>query len=109
MGSEGRFFANADRVRAALRDIARESRTRTIVLDARTVPFIDVTAARMLADLTDTLHDSNVRLLIAHDVGQVRDVLRLTSSEQRVVYATVEAALDAASPRRGEARGPARE
>ena len=45
------------------------------MIDAETVPFVDVTAARMLDDLTADLHRRGVRLVIARDVGQVRDVL----------------------------------
>jgi STAS domain len=40
-----------------------------------TVPFIDVTAARMLDELSKVLRRREVRLVIARGVGQVRDVL----------------------------------
>jgi MFS superfamily sulfate permease-like transporter len=51
----GLFFANADTVRAAVRAHAAEPGTRAVVLDAETAPFIDVSAARMLVQLTDDL------------------------------------------------------
>jgi sulfate permease, SulP family len=42
----GLFFANADTVRDAIRMHAAEPGTRAVVLDAETVPFVDVSAAR---------------------------------------------------------------
>jgi SulP family sulfate permease len=72
----GLFFANADTVRDAVRAHATTPGTRAVVLDAETAPFIDVSAARMLIQLTEDLRRSGVELVIARDVGQVRDVLR---------------------------------
>jgi sulfate permease, SulP family len=72
----GLFFANADTVRAAVLAHAAEPGTRAVVLDAETAPYIDVSAARMLVGLTADLRRSGVELVIARDVGQVRDVLR---------------------------------
>jgi anti-anti-sigma factor len=72
----GLFFANADHVREAIRHAAAKEGTRAIVLDAETVAFIDVTAADMLATLTGELAATGVELVVAHDVGQVRDTLR---------------------------------
>ena len=54
--------------------------TRAVVLDAQTVAFIDVTAADMLATLTEELAAEGVVLIVAHDVGQVRDTLRETGA-----------------------------
>ena len=71
----GLFFANADAVRAAIGAHAAAPGTRAVVLDAETVPFIDVTAVRMLDELADDLAREGVRLVIAHDIGQVRDLL----------------------------------
>jgi high affinity sulfate transporter 1 len=77
----GLFFANVDTVRAALlhalaeRERGGES-IHTLVLDAETVPFIDVTALQMLDELAQTLEQQGVTLRLARDVGQVRDVLR---------------------------------
>jgi sulfate permease, SulP family len=95
----GLYFANADAVRARILQAATGERIRAVVLDAETVPFIDVTSARMLAELTDELRDRGIRLLIAREVGQVRDVVRHVV-EDRVftnLYPTVEAAVDAAA------------
>ena len=55
-----------------------------MVLDAETVPFIDVTAAEMLAALADDLRARGVTLVIARDVGRVRDVLRRSGDEEHV-------------------------
>ncbi|WP_245645358.1 SulP family inorganic anion transporter [Pseudonocardia acaciae] len=73
----GLFFANADHVRERLRALAGEGTVRAVVLDARTVPFVDVTAAAMLQRLRTDLERDGIRLAIAGDVGQVRDVLAL--------------------------------
>jgi anti-anti-sigma factor len=72
----GLFFANADALRDAIRAHAAEPSTRAVVLDAETIPYVDVTAARMLTLLSSDLQQQGVRLVVARDVGQVRDVLR---------------------------------
>jgi sulfate permease, SulP family len=76
----GLFFANADTVRGRIRRAA-EGR-RAVVIDAETVPFVDVTAAEMLAALDADLRAQGVRLVIAGDVGRVRDVLRRAGDEE---------------------------
>jgi sulfate permease, SulP family len=58
----GLFFANAEHVRQAILAHARADGVKAVVIDAETMPYVDVTAAEML---------SQVR-----DIGQVRDVLR---------------------------------
>lgn len=71
----GLFFANADHVRDRLRALV-DPACRVLVLDAQTTPFIDITAAHMLDELAVTLARDGVRLAIAGDIGQVRDVIR---------------------------------
>ena len=95
----GLFFANADSVRAQVRRQAGKPGVHAVVLDAEAMPFIDVTAARMLAELDEDLARRHFRLLIARDVGLVRDVLRTAEDDPslRQVYPTVEAAVEAAS------------
>jgi len=95
----GLFFANADSVRAQVRRHAAESGVHAVVLDAEAMPFIDVTAATMLQQLDDDLARRHVRLVVARDVGLVRDVLRTADDDPslRHVYPTVEAAVEAAS------------
>ena len=90
----GLFFADADHVRDALR-AAAGSGVHGIVLDARSVPFVDVTAARMLVELTATLATRGVTLVVARDIGQVRDVLRATDGAAPAVFAEVDAAVAA--------------
>ena len=64
------------------------------------MPFVDVTAAEMLERLAEELAARGVRLLIARDVGQVRDVLREPpATGERRVYPTVAEAVDAAGAR----------
>ncbi len=66
------------------------------MLDGETVPFVDVTAARMLDELTADLHRGGVRLVIARDVGQVRDVLARSGGAPAPEYfPSVRAAVDA--------------
>jgi anti-anti-sigma regulatory factor len=78
-----------------------------VVLDAETAPFIDVSAARMLVLLTGDLRRSGVELVIARDVGQVRDVLRRAEDGASLPRAypsvrdAVEAVTDPESPAQG--------
>jgi sulfate permease, SulP family len=77
----GLFFANADAIRGAVRAHALRDGIRAVILDAETIPYVDVTAARMLAQLDDELDRRGVRLVVARDIGQVRDVLRRTEED----------------------------
>lgn len=67
-------------------------------IDAETIPFVDVTSGRMLAALEEQLREQGIRLLLARDVGQVRDVLRSATDDPSLthVYPSVQAAVDAA-------------
>jgi MFS superfamily sulfate permease-like transporter len=95
----GLYFANADPVRSRILQAAAADGIRAVVIDAETIPFIDVTASRMLADLTDELQHQHIRLLIARDIGQVRDVLHHVIDQPTLehFYPTVQAAIDAAN------------
>lgn len=94
----GLFFANADHVRETIR--ARVGpRTVAVVLDAETSPAIDVSATEMLTQLADRLGRDGIELLIAHSIGQVRDVLRRAGEPHGVLqrsYPTVDEAVAAA-------------
>ena len=72
-----------------------------VVLDAQTLPFVGVTAAEMLTRRRDELASQGVTLLLARDVGQLRDVLRQSDTTDaagpRRVFATVEEAVEAAT------------
>ncbi|HVW44323.1 MAG TPA: SulP family inorganic anion transporter [Amycolatopsis sp.] len=89
----GLFFANADRVRATVRKLAAGQKPHLVVLDAETVPFVDVTAARMLGELARDLGRSGARLVLARDVGQVRDVLRRADATPFEICPSVRAAV----------------
>jgi sulfate permease, SulP family len=93
----GMFFANADSVSTRLREAAAAPNVRAVVLDAETTPFLDVTAVEVLDRTASELERQGVRLLMAHDIGAVRDVLREAgaSASLRHIYPTVEAAVDA--------------
>jgi SulP family sulfate permease len=96
----GLYFANAnaDAIRARVLQAVEADNVRAVVIDAETVPFVDVTAARMLAALDDELRARHVRLLIARDIGQVRDILRHAIDDPALtrVYRSVQAAVDEA-------------
>jgi sulfate permease, SulP family len=94
----GLFFANADQVRAEVIRHASDPDVHAIVLDAEAMPFVDVTAVGALEELARRLEADGVRLLVARDIGQVRDVMRSAGGEPELehVYPTVQAAVDAA-------------
>jgi high affinity sulfate transporter 1 len=102
----GLFFANAEAVRAAIKSHAAEPGNRGVILDAEAIPFIDITAVRMLDELADDLARGGQRLVVADDLGQVGDVLDATSETQLGVYRTIDEAIDAVSGR-GSAAKPA--
>ena len=84
----GLFFANADWVRNRIRTAARGEGVTGVVLDAESVPSIDVTAARMLAEVADELQRDGIGFVMARDVGQVRDILREADETDRPRMAT---------------------
>ena len=67
------------------------------MIDAGAIPFVDVTAVRMLVEAGEQLAATGVELAVAHDIGQVRDVLRADEQADASVkvYPTVAAAVDA--------------
>ena len=67
------FFANADAVRDGIRSHVDDD-AKAIVLDAETVPAIDLTAVNMLTRLAGELHREGVELVLARDVGAVREL-----------------------------------
>jgi SulP family sulfate permease len=94
----GLFFTNADSVRRRIKAAAAEEGVRAVVVDAETIPFIDVSAAAMLEALAADLAAEGIRLLLARDVGQVRDVLSKVDARSRIeMYPSVREAVDAAS------------
>jgi SulP family sulfate permease len=104
----GLYFANADAVRDAVRRRARQDGVRAVILDAESVPYLDVTAATALQQLDEELTAAGQRFLIARDVGQVRDVLRRADAGDpnlSLPYPTVRAAV-AALAEKPRADGP---
>jgi SulP family sulfate permease len=95
----GLFFANADWVRDRIRRHAARDGVTTIVIDAESVSFIDVSASRVLDQTVRDLNKAGVLLLLAGDLGQVRDVLRGSEGAASAIrlYPTVQDAVDAAS------------
>ena len=70
------FYANAERFRGRVRTLTRRhDDLRLVVLEASTIPDIDVTAARMLGELRQELEARGIRLVVADAVGSVRDLL----------------------------------
>ena len=92
----GLLFANAEHVRATIRSHVTAD-TKAVVLDAETMPFVDVSAARMLEELAGDLRRDGVALVLARDVGQVRDVLRRAGAVAPLVqvHRTIRDAIDA--------------
>ena len=93
----GLFFANSDYVRQHIRTHLA-SDTVAVVLDGETTPAIDVTATEMLSQLAHDLDRRRVTLMIARDIGQVRDVVHKASPDPSThhIYATVDDAIIAA-------------
>ena len=103
----GLFFANADHVRARIRALVTPQ-TRAVVLDGETTPTIDVSAAAMLVQLARDLDRDGVTLLVARDIGQVRDVLDRTDETAGRIFPTVEDAVAAARADRPGISAPGR-
>jgi high affinity sulfate transporter 1 len=82
----GVFFANADYVHAAIQDAAQADGIRAVVLDCETMPFVDVTAARMIDQLAADLGKRGVRLVVAGEIGQVRDMVAAVSRDGAPEY-----------------------
>jgi high affinity sulfate transporter 1 len=97
----GLYFANADAVRSRLLEAGRQAGVRGLILDAETTPFVDITAARILAAARDELRADGIPLVLARDVGQVRDVLGAVAGDEDpiVSYPTIETAIDAITGR----------
>jgi sulfate permease, SulP family len=92
----GLFFANVEHVRDTIRKHVADD-TKAVVIDAETVPYIDVSAARMLEEFAADLQRDGVALAIARDIGQVRGVLRQSGAGEPLVrvHRTIQDAVDA--------------
>ncbi len=91
----GLFFANAGPIAAEIRSAARRDDVHAIVIDAETMPFIDVTAAQVLDQVARELRADGVQLVIARNIGQVRDVLHAAPGDSILdaAYPTVDEAV----------------
>ena len=101
------LFANADFVRMHVRDLAAEVHDlRLVVLDGRSTPSIDVTASGMLVQLRSDLGRIGAELVLAENIGQVRDVLAMAEPDgEPPLYPTIEAALAAVAPGPTKSKG----
>ncbi len=94
----GLYFANADYVRFRIKEAAGAAGVTAVILDAETIPTVDVTAVRMLVELARDLSRDGVSLLVAHDIGQVRDLLPGGESLPRL-FGTIDEAVASIPPR----------
>jgi high affinity sulfate transporter 1 len=91
----GLFFANADAVRRAVKARAARPGTRGVVIDADAIAFMDITAARMLDELAADLARDGQQLAVAHDLGQVGDVLAAAATGNLSLHRTIDDAIAA--------------
>ncbi len=91
----GLFFANADSVRGAIKARAEQPDVRGVVIDAEAIPFVDITAVRMLDELAEDLDRAGQQLVIAHDLGQVGDLLAANPETNLVIVPTIDEAIAA--------------
>ena len=103
----GLFFANADAIRERVVAAASSTDVHGVVLDCESVPFVDVTAAEMVERLRTLLAPQGTRLVLARDIGQVRDVLGRAGDEvdAATVYPSVSAAVEAVRALQRRTRG----
>lgn len=94
------FFANSDAVRARIRQEAAVDGIVAVVLDAESMPGIDATAIEMLAAVAEDLGARGVHLVLARDIGAVRDLLAASGEPGPALrtYPTVREAVDAVRP-----------
>jgi MFS superfamily sulfate permease-like transporter len=92
----GLFFANADAVRTAIRDRASRPGIVGVVIDAEAMAFVDVTAVRMLEEVAEEMARHGQRLVLAHDLGQVGDLLVSDGATDVAVHRTIDGAIAAA-------------
>ncbi|SDT26154.1 SulP family inorganic anion transporter [Microlunatus soli] len=93
------LFANADYVRDRINELAADvDDLRVVVLDGRSTPLIDLTAASMLVQLRADLNARGVELVLAGNVGRVRDVLATAEvGSEPLLRTTLDEAADSPS------------
>ena len=79
--------------------------TTAVVIAAETISVIDVTAVAMLRELAADFRRDGTELVLARDIGSVRDLLRLGPDGETIrTYPTVRSAIAAIGA--GEAAAP---
>jgi sulfate permease, SulP family len=91
----GLFFANADNVREEIERLATQDGLKAVVLDAETVPSVDLTAVGALLELHEALRRNGISLVMARNIGQVREMFATQDSNDLDVYPTVREAVQA--------------
>jgi hypothetical protein len=73
------------------------ARPHAVILDGETMPYVVVTAITMLEQLAGDLERNGVQLVLARDIGTLRDVLERAQDTDATLptYPTVQAAVDA--------------
>jgi high affinity sulfate transporter 1 len=93
------FYANAERFRSRVRRLTRRHGTTWLVVDAAATPDVDVSAARMLAELDDELRARGITIVFADPVGAVKDTFARSGLTTQLgagrIFDTVQAAVDA--------------
>jgi sulfate permease, SulP family len=85
----GLFFANADYIRRSVLTRVTEADPRVVVLDAETMPYVDVTAVTMLGDLAEALRERGVTFVVARNIDAVGDVVRRAEAGDEIhIYPT---------------------
>lgn len=97
------FFANINTFQKDIEDAIKED-TRQVIVDARGIGSIDITAAERLMMLNDNLRSKNIHFYVTEHVGAVNDELRAFGAERMIeegaVRRTVALALRAAGVER---------
>ena len=90
------FFANAETVCTRIRQEGDREGINTVILDAETVPFIDVTAMEALNELAVEFRDEDRLLVMARGVDQIAEELRRSGADAPwKVYPSVHEAVEA--------------
>src|SRR6185436_12611691 len=95
------FFANAELFHERVLDAAANSPTpvRWLVITAEPVTSVDVTAADVLCELDEALHDAGIEMCFAEMKGPVKDKLKrfglFDRFGEKTFFATIEEAVDA--------------
>jgi hypothetical protein len=83
-------------VRQAIGQRAERPGTVAVVLDAEAMAFVDVTVVRIPEESADQLTRRGQRLVIAHDLGQVGDLISSNGASHIAVHPTIDEAIAAA-------------